>query len=240
MKIELYLTPVRSNKVDLKDKTVAVIDVLRCTTTVCAALMAGAKGVIPVAGPGEAGDLWAKLGSELSVLAGERHGVKIENFNLGNSPAEFTPESVGNKIVIMTTTNGTLAFTEVHGAAEVLSCSLVNVSSVARRVAEAGRDLMIVCAGREGHFSIEDTVCGGMLIHLLSTEYKLQPELNDAGSLSLLLYRTNSRAILRAIAQGEHGRFLSSIGFASDIETAADVDSMPVLPIMRDGRLVQF
>jgi 2-phosphosulfolactate phosphatase len=174
----------------------------------------------------------------MAVLAGEREGVRIENFNLGNSPSEFTAETVAGRFVIMTTTNGTRAFMESQPAAVVLSCSLTNISAVAERVAREGRDLIIACAGREGHFSIEDTICGGMLIHLLSTVHRVPTALNDAGSLALLLYRTNSRAIHRTIAQGEHGRFLASIGFAQDIETAAMVDSIPVLPVLRDGRLV--
>jgi len=238
MKVELYLTPVSLSKEVIGDKSVVVIDVLRCTTSVCAALQAGAKGVIPVAGPGEAGDMWTKIGADLAILAGERKGVKIENFNLGNSPFEFTEETVGDKLVIMTTTNGTQAFMEAQMSPHVASCSLPNISAVAEWVATEERDLVILCAGREGHFSIEDTICGGMLVHLLSTEHKVSVEINDAASLALLLYRTNARSIGKTIAQGEHGRFLQEIGFARDVEAAAAVDSIPVLPLLRDGQLV--
>ncbi|HWR83171.1 MAG TPA: 2-phosphosulfolactate phosphatase, partial [Candidatus Deferrimicrobium sp.] len=202
------------------------------------ALTAGAKGVIPTAGPGEAGDLWAKLGSDMAVLAGERGGLRIDNFPLGNSPAEFTPESVGGKFVIMTTTNGTGVFGRASNAELVLGCALVNVSRVAAKVAPSGRDLIIVCSGRDGGFAIEDTVCGGMLVHLLAAEHKMDLTLNDAASLALLLFRTNRTAIARAIRQGEHGRFLAGLGFASDVEAAARIDSLPVLPLLKDGRLL--
>jgi 2-phosphosulfolactate phosphatase len=100
------------------------------------------------------------------------------------------------------------------------------------------RDLVVVCSGQDGGFSIEDTICGGMLIHLLSTVHQKQVTVNDAGSLALLLYRTNKTAIKQTLEQGEHGRFLTSLGFGRDVETAAEVDSMPVVPILRDGRLV--
>jgi 2-phosphosulfolactate phosphatase len=234
----LYLTPVPFKRANLTDKTVVVVDVLRCTTSVCAALIAGSKGVIPTAGPGEATDMRAKIGSDMAVLAGERNGAKIEGFQLGNSPSEFTPESVGGKFVVMTTTNGTTAFVEAHNGGVVLSCGLTNISCVAARAAQEKRDMVIVCAGRDGHFSIEDTICGGMLIHILETEHKVQISVNDAGALALLLYRNNQKTMKETIAQGEHARFLMSIGFGRDVETASAVDSMPVLPVLADGRLI--
>ena len=238
MNIHLYLTPAPLNRTDLKDKTAVVIDVLRCTTSICAALTAGAKGVIPVSGPGEAGDMWTRIGSDSGVLAGERNGVKIENFQLGNSPSEFTPESVGGKYVVMTTTNGTAAFVMAGNGGTVLSCSLVNISRVAARVVRENCDGAIVCAGREGQFSIEDTICGGFLTHLISNEQGMKVSLNDAASLAMLLYDNNKTDIKGTISRGEHGRFLASIGFAKDLETVSGIDTMPVLPVLKEGRLV--
>jgi 2-phosphosulfolactate phosphatase len=238
MDIRLYLTPLPFTGAAVEDKTAVVIDVLRCTTCVSAALMAGARGVIPTPGPGEAVDMWTRIGADLAVLAGERNGVKIENFQLGNSPSEFTAETVSDKLIVMTTTNGTAAFVKATGAALTLSCSLTNISRVADRIADEGRDLVIACAGRDGQFSIEDTICGGMLIHLLATQKKIKSTLNDAGSLALLLYRSNKSALKQTIAQGEHARFLKRLGFEGDIAIAAAADSMPVLPVLKDGRLV--
>lgn len=237
MNVQLYLTPIPFSGNEISDKTVAVIDVLRCTTCVSAALMAGARGVIPTSGPGEAADMWTKIGPEMAILAGERNGIKIENFQLGNSPAEFTGGVVGGKLVVMTTSNGTAAFMEATNAALTLSCSLTNVSKVAARIAEEGRDLVITCAGMTGQFSIEDTICGGMLMHLLATEKKIKLTVNDAGSLALLLYRSNKTALRQTIAQGEHARFLSRLGFETDVTAAAACDTMPVLPILKDGCL---
>lgn len=238
MDVQLYLTPIPSALIEIKDKTVVVIDVLRCTTSISAALMAGARGVIPTAGPGEAVEMWTKIGPDMAILAGERQGIKIENFQLGNSPLEFTAEVVAGKHVVMTTSNGTAAFLQAAGAALTLSCSLTNISRVVDRIAVEEKDLVITCAGRSGQFSIEDTICGGMLLHLLTTDKKLKLQINDAGSLALLLYRSNRNALRQTIAQGEHGRYLSQIGFADDVTAAAVTDSMPVLPILKEGQLV--
>lgn len=238
MNVQLYLTPIPSAQLEISDKTVAVIDVLRCTTSISAALMAGARGVIPAAGPGEAVEMWTKIGPDMAILAGERQGIRIENFQLGNSPLEFTADIVAGKHVVMTTSNGTAAFLQAAGSALTLSCSITNISKVVDRIATEDRELVITCAGRDGQFSIEDTLCGGMLLHLLATDKKLKLTINDAGSLALLLYRANKNALRQTIAQGEHGRYLSQIGFASDVTAAAVADSMPVLPILREGQLL--
>ncbi|MFH1687576.1 MAG: 2-phosphosulfolactate phosphatase [bacterium] len=238
MEAKLYLTPSPFKKAELQGRTAVVIDVLRCTTSICAALRAGAKGVIPTKGPGEAGEMWSKIGTDMAVLAGEREGRKIENFQLGNSPSEFTPETVGDKFVVMTTTNGTAAFIKAGPAAVVIAGALTNISVTARRVADEQRDVAVICAGREGGFSIEDTICGGMLLDLLITRHGLDLDINDAGSLALLLYRSSKTSIKQSIAQGEHGRYLASIDFGTDVETAASIDSMPVVAVLREGRLI--
>ena len=238
MNVELYLTPVPLGKASFENKTVAIIDVLRSTTSICAALTAGAKGVITTDGADKAVEMRTKIGAESSVLAGERGGVKIENFHLGNSPLEFTKEAVGDKFVIMTTTNGTPLFAAASKAEPVIATALVNISRVAQRVADEDRDLVIACAGQDGNFSIEDTICGGMLINLLGERHRRRLHVNDASSLALLLYLNSRDSIRRNIEEGEHGRFLASIGFSRDVETAVAIDSMPVLPVLRDGRLV--
>ena len=238
MDVKLYLTPLPFERANVSGKTVVVIDALRSSTSVCASLKAGARGVIPTAGPGEAAEMRGKLGAENALLAGEREGVKIGNFHLGNSPLEFTEAAVKDKYIILTTTNGTAIFNKANKAGLIISCGLVNISRAAEKAAAENRDMIIVCAGEKGGFSIEDTLCGGMLIHLLSSVHKKEIKLSDAGSLALLLYRANKTAIRQSIAQGEHGRSLASIGFKKDVEFATEVDALPVLPVLKEGRLI--
>ena len=239
MNVQVLLTPFPLPQASLEGKTVVVIDVLRSSTSICASLLAGAKAVIPTEGPGQAGDLWTKLGPDNAVLAGERGGVKIENFQYGNSPAEFTPETVGGKTVILCTTNGTGIFERALKADTVISGGIVNAGAVAEAVAERDNDLLVVCGGREGGFSIEDTIGAGLLIDRLKETHGRQLELNDAASLSYLLYDKNRYSLTETVAQGEHGRFLTSLGLGADVETCAGVDTMPVLPVLKEGRLVR-
>jgi len=238
MRTDLYLVPNPVERKTLAGKSVVLIDVLRASTTICQALYAGARAVLPFEEPGEAAEMRAKIGPKESLLAGEREGIKIDNFDLGNSPREFTREAVAGKTILMTTSNGTRAYNKAKGSPLILTGALVNISKVAARIAREGIDVTIMCAGREGQFSIEDSICGGMLIDKLYTEHKLEMELNDAASLALLLYRSNKRALKETIAQGEHGRYLNRIGFGEDVAIAAEGDSIPVLPVLKESRII--
>jgi len=213
--------------------------VLRSSTSICAALIAGAKGVIPTDGPGEAGEMRSKLGGDITVLAGERNGVRIENFELGNSPSEFTEASVGGKFVIMTTTNGTGIFKKTAKAELVLSGGLVNATKVVEKLAQSDKNVVIACSGSQGNFAIEDTLCGGVLIDLLSSKSQKAEKMNDAAIIALQLYQNNVSNLRGTIEKGEHGQYLASLGFKNDVSMATLIDSMPVRPILKDGRLIK-
>jgi len=237
MRADLFLVPGPVGEQRLAGKTLVLIDVLRASTTICHALKSGARAVIPISEPSEAAELRSKIGNENSVLGGERSGVKIENFDLGNSPLEYNEDNVKGKTVILTTSNGTKGYNRTGGAKLILTGALVNISVAAKKVFQAGSDLVILCAGQDGDFSIEDTLCGGMMLHKLLTDDKVEMELNDAASLALLLFRTNSRALKQTIAKGEHGRFLKKLGFDADVELATEIDALPVLPVLKESRL---
>jgi 2-phosphosulfolactate phosphatase len=238
MRAELYIIPGPIDEERLNGKTIVMIDILRASTTICSSLQSGARAVIPVERPGEAAELRSKIGIEDTILGGERHGIKIDNFDLGNSPLEYTADKVKDKIVILTTSNGTQTYNRGGASKLIITGAFVNISRVVKKVAEAAQDLVIICAGDEGNFSIEDTLCGGMILHKLIAEENIKIDLNDAASLALLLYRTNSRSLKQAIARGEHGRLLADIGFGADVETASEPDSIPVLPVFRERRIV--
>jgi 2-phosphosulfolactate phosphatase len=239
MNVELYLTSAPFAEAKLENKTVVVVDVLRASTSICAALIAGAKGVIPTEGPGEAGELHSKLGTDNTILAGERDGIRIDNFDLGNSPAEFTQEVVADKFVLMTTTNGTGLFKRAAKSSMVMAGGLVNASKIAEKISSLEKDLIIACSGRQGNFSIEDTLCGGLLIDLLVSKYQFELKLNDAAMIAVQLYHNNVSSLRDTIEKGEHAQFLISLGFKQDVSMSTLIDSMPVRPILKDGRLIR-
>ena len=109
MRIDVLLTPAEAGARSLSGRIVAVIDVLRATSTIVAAMANGARAIVPVAEIEDALRLAKTHGRDNVLLCGERRSRKIEGFDLGNSPLEFTSEAVADKLVVMTTTNGTRA-----------------------------------------------------------------------------------------------------------------------------------
>src|SRR5262249_5944787 len=145
----VHLLPSLTTPADLAGGLAVVIDVLRASTTICHALAAGAKEVIPCLEVEEARERANRYVPGDAVLGGERGGLRIEGFDLGNSPREYTPTTVGGRTVLFTTTNGTRAMRQCTEAARVVIGAFVNLSPVCREVERAlmaGRDAHLLCA----------------------------------------------------------------------------------------------
>jgi 2-phosphosulfolactate phosphatase len=214
---------------------VAVVDVLRATTTITTALANGASGVIPVLVPEDAAALGQRLGRERVLFCGERDAVRIEGFDLDNSPASFPPEIVAGKTLVFTTTNGTRALRAVSSAASVRIGALVNRSAVARALAaDTARDIVVVCAGVDGAFALEDAIGAGAIVDALVA---LLPdaELRDGARAAALLYRSVEHRLAEAIGSADHAQTLAERGFAADVARCAAIDTLDLVPTLRDG-----
>ena len=238
MRIETLFTPSEITEPAVRDKTVAVIDVLRACSTIAFAMSRGCERIVPVASIEAAMNLASSLEKKVTLLGGEREGKRIDGFDLGNSPLEYTTEVVKGKAVVLATTNGTKAITMSQGAKEILVASFVNMASVVERAsASEGDPLTVVCAGETGRFALEDAVCAGMLIERLSE--KTAVELNDGAYAARCLYRQNKDSIPQLLKECEHGRYLESLGFAKDLDICSRVDSLSILPVVKEGRIVK-
>jgi 2-phosphosulfolactate phosphatase len=164
--LKAHFLPDLTSPEELAGGVVVVIDVLRASTTICHALAAGARAVIPCLEVEEARQLAAQFPPGEAVLGGERKGLRIEGFDLGNSPSEYTPATVGGKTVIFTTTNGTRAMTQCRGAARVLIGTFVNLSAVYWEISQArtcGEPVHLLCAGTRRQLTAEDVLFAGAL-----------------------------------------------------------------------------
>src|SRR5918994_6257445 len=142
-----------------------VVDVLRATSTIAQALASGYRRVLCCAEIEEARALRAEIAD--SLVGGERQAVRIEGFDVGASPREFLERRADT--LILSTTNGTRAVLEAaRRCDEVLLGSLLNVEAVARAV--QGQDTVIVCAGFQGAFALDDAYCAGRIVQLLDAE----------------------------------------------------------------------
>ena len=176
MKIDAILSPAELPalaKRDLRNATCVVFDVLRATSTFVTALHNGARAIMPVSEIAEA--LACRQKQPDLLLGGERDGVKIRaaqtggmDFDLGNSPREYTPEKVRGKTIVSTTTNGTRALRACAGAPTVLAASFLNLTATAqfiRRLQPA--EVLLVCAGTRENIATEDVLAAGALAEML-------------------------------------------------------------------------
>jgi 2-phosphosulfolactate phosphatase len=217
---------------------VVVIDVLRATSTVVAAIASGARAVVPAASSEEAVRMTANLERDTYLLAGERRAARIEGFALGNSPREMSPQAVGGKTVFLATTNGTPALVAAQGGDPVLVGAAVNFSALVERAREAfgaAGHLAIVCAGRERQFALEDAYAAGRLVKAVRRGRR-RLDLNDAARVALALTEdfADWDAALRASAAA---RQLIELDFGDDVAFCATEDRFGVVPTYADRRV---
>ena len=244
MKLDVVFTPQALGPNDLAGRTVVVVDILRATTTIAVALANGAKAVLPAGTTEEAMRIAQNLERDAVVLAGERKSERIPGFALGNSPAEFGPEVVTGKTIVMSTSNGTAALIAAQAAREVVACAAVNFSVVAERcravLAEHG-DLVILCAGADRQFALEDAFAAGRLTKLLLPEGGAKHvTVNDGAVAALELARHYGERWGRALRASAHGRELAALGFRADLDACAAQDTHPVLPLYADRRITAY
>lgn len=235
--VEVFLTAQAVPEDRLKGKTALVIDVLRASSTIVVALDNGARHIIPVGDMAEAGKIAANMDDESTVMGGERGGVKIEGYDLGNSPLEYTPEVVQGRTVVLNTTNGTLAVKRASRAARVAIGCFLNVSACVRFLREAAGGIAIICSGSEGQVALEDVLCAGMTLHRLWGGRE-PDDLSDVARIAYCQFLSDRRRLEEAIAHSNHARHLAALGFAEDVAFCSRVDTHALLPIYRDNRLV--
>jgi 2-phosphosulfolactate phosphatase len=226
----------------VQGRVVAVIDVLRASTVVAVALANGARAVVPLESSDEVITRSKSFDRSEVRLAGERRMNPIPGFDFGNSPGDFTRDAVEGKTVLFTTSNGTGAFLAVQGARDVVIASYVNFSAVLtmmRTAVRAGTDVVIVCAGREKEFALEDAGCAGRYVRQLATRTP-DVEMNDGARASELIAKRYGDRVDQLFAESAHGRALADAGYAEDLVTCAQVDSHPIIPIYQDRQITML
>jgi 2-phosphosulfolactate phosphatase len=232
--VNAHLLPELVDDGALAGKPAVVIDVLRATTTIAHALAAGASSVIPCVDVDEARRVRAEFGDD-ARLGGERGGMRIDGFDFGNSPEEYTEPTVQGKTLIFTTTNGTRAMKSAAGACRVFLVAFVNLSAVCDKIFSEER-IEIICAGTNRQISREDVLLAGAITEQLIRGTD-DPTLNDQATIALDSWRRFSRELvenkvplLESLRNSYGARNLIEIGLERDIEIAAQLDRLEVVP----------
>ena len=226
--LEICFSPAQWKTLDrehLRTSACAVIDVIRATSTIVTALAHGSPGVQPVASVDEAFAL--KTQDPTALLAGERGGQALPGFDLGNSPEDFTTERVQGKRMILTTTNGTQALAACDGAKAVVTASFLNLAAVADRLLQLGPPWIIVCAGCNGEFGVDDAAVAGALAEALDQDHAL-----------VSLYRSVRTDLAEMLLGSAAGQELRKVGLEKDIPFCAKLNQFTLVPTLgEDGCL---
>jgi 2-phosphosulfolactate phosphatase len=217
-------------------KTTVVIDVLRATTVIVTALANSAKEVIPVNTIEFAMKISGNAFGGQTLLCGERNTKMIEGFNFGNSPLQFTSDTVKGKSIVLYTTNGSKAIVRAKHSENLFICCFNNLSSIAKKLIQLRKDVVILCAGSNGMFCLEDTLCAGKLISELD-KYNGDIEITDAVKASVVLNESFGKNTEKMLGECEHGSLLIKNGFVDDIKHCSQVNNVDVIPFMSTGTI---
>ncbi len=237
MKIDAYLIPNLTEKeLQFENSAVLMIDVLRASSSVCAALTNGAKEVITLETIDKAVQLFSSLSRESRFLGGERNGIKPTGFDAGNSPTEYIEEKVKGKSVIITTTNGSQIFQKCKDAKRKIVAGFINIDPVLDFLSnkcseEEISKIYIICAGNDGRLSFEDTLCAGAYIDRLMKIFDTE-KISDSALIAKNLYDMHKDNLSDFIKTRDHSKHLEEIGMADDIDICLEHNRYPVVPII--------
>lgn len=233
-KIDVFYSVHTFQEEELRSKAVVVIDVLRASSTIVTALHNGAKAVIPVADMGEASKISQNVDSDNYLLCGEKDGVQIEGYDLGNSPLDYTKEVVGGKTLIFNTTNGTKAIKKSIGSADIIIASFLNVSAVVDTLKKQTKDIVLVCAGWKGRLAMEDTLLAGNIIHILN-DGKLADESTDGARVAFGIFEIYKHDIAGVVHKSNHAMRLKKLIGDDDINYCCKLDTFDIVPRLKEG-----
>lgn len=229
--IDVCLTPELLPQHDLSNQTVVIVDILRATSSMVTAFAHGVQRIQPVAHPEEC-RTWRERGY---LIAGERDGKKIADFDLGNSPLEYQPGWVQGRSLAMTTTNGTLAITKAKEAQQLITASFLNLNAVVNFLTAQETSVVVVCAGWKGHVNLEDTLFAGVLVDQLRSHFRVG---SDAALMASVAYQAAQHDLLGFLSQSSHVRRLQQLGRQEDIEFCLRESLYKVIPVLKDDCLV--
>lgn len=229
MKIDIVISASHIKEEDLKGKIAIVIDMLRATSVITTALGNGAKKIIPLIGVEESFEMRDKLKNEgkASLIGGERKAMKIDGFDMSNSPLEYTKDKVYGKDVILSTTNGTKAINLCLSASKIFIGSLLNGAYLAKHLSDMEKDIVIVNSGTNGELSLDDFICSGYIINHLSNYGEF--ELSDIAKLAKMTYESN-KDIKSYIANAKHYKVLTDLNLQDDLDYCCKTEMFEILP----------
>ncbi len=227
--IEVILTPALfDTKTTATPYTAIAVDVLRATTSMCAALYAGAEHIVPLDSLEEL-DVYAQKGY---TLAAERNGHKINGATCGNSPTEYLQMNLEGQHIAYSTTNGTRCVLKAasEGQRTLIGC-LCNLDTIAQKA--EGQDIIVLCSGWKRRPSMEDTLFAGAMTEImLAKGYTM---IEDSTAMALALWKEAKSDIMEYCQRAAHVKRLQNMNYQADIELCLQPNTIAIAPEYHNG-----
>ncbi|MEN6404634.1 MAG: 2-phosphosulfolactate phosphatase [Armatimonadia bacterium] len=222
-----------------------IVDALRASVTTASLLHYGVQEIIVVEGVEQAFAEARKRPGAL--LAGERGCVKVEGFDLGNSPLQAPPERLSDTIVFSSSNMSRCCVGAATCPAAFLG-TLPTLSACAEKALAAarlhGRDIMLIPAGAvvdEYKLVLEDYVAAGALItrmvEMATGEAKptgggdRPAPTGDAARAALDAWAgAQARGLQKTFLETDNGQALIGLGFEEDAKFACRMDVFTTVP----------
>ena len=232
--LEVIITPALLPLYEVKDKIVVVIDILRATTSICVAFQTGVKKILPVSTP----EKCSKFKEFDYICAAERNALKVEGFDMGNSPYEFQNPLLKDRNIAFTTTNGTKAIqlSKESGAAQIVLGSFLNLDFLCDWLIRQKKDIVLLCAGWKDKFSLEDTLFAGAVVKNIKSHFEINC---DSALMAEVLFLSSEHHLEETVRQASHAkRFRTSGTKEDDVKFCLQMNTLKLLPIMEGEHLV--
>jgi 2-phosphosulfolactate phosphatase len=234
-RLEVCLSPAIYSRHADDENIVVIVDILRATSSICAAIHNGVKSIIPIATVEEAREMKQRG----YLVASERDGYVLDFADFGNSPFNFTPEIVAGKDIVYSTTNGTRCVHMASHSKSVVIGSFLNISILADWLIQQNAPVLIFCASWKDRFSLEDTVFAGALAERLLNSGKFE-SICDAVTASVDLWGIAKNDLNNYIQKAAQKGRLASKGLDDCIEFCLTADQCGVIPYFQDDCLVDL
>jgi len=222
-------------KITQDNYTTVVVDIFRATTSMVSALNYGIRSIIPVKGVDEA----RKMKENGYLVACERDGKLLDFADIGNSPSDFWLDSLKNKSLAFSTTNGTQAVNMAkEDSQKVLVGAFINLQALVKPLLSANQHVVILCAGWKNLFNLEDTLFAGALANKLIDAGFITH--CDAAKAAMHLWRDACKDLKGYLCNSSHRQRLSHILSQQDFEYSITIDSCEVVPILKDNQLIKL
>ncbi|MCX6287242.1 MAG: 2-phosphosulfolactate phosphatase [Bacteroidetes bacterium] len=229
--IEVCFTPKLFADITTKDDYIVVLaDILRATTSICAAFQNGVKEIIPVANLDEAREIKSKG----YLVASEQDGKKLDWADFGNSAFNFTPEAIGGKTLVYCTTNGTRALEIAKKARKIAMGAFVNISALSDWLVHENKNVVILCSGWKNKFCLEDSLFAGALAEKLLAHPGFVT-FCDSTHASLDLWQIARYDLPGYLEKAAHRHRLRKLGLDDVIPYSFAPDTTRVIPVFEGG-----